>query len=202
MSFKYRPPAARASALDAFGWANIVDRWSRQAVHAVPDRYRHVLKNYPETLAGSPHTAGNLVLMGPQGTGKTTVALAALRPCLEAPPAARLVVRAWSFAELVLQIGSQETEAETEAKHAAVLFLDDLGIQLSDAQSEAVFRILDHRMSRTDRPMIITSDTDWTALMGMLGYRGTSIVSRLRDDAQSVVMSGQDLRAERDHRIV
>lgn len=203
--FEYRPPSGHTSALDAFGWQVVAEQWQRAARHAQPERYQHVYDRYPETLRDNRAGAGNLILVGPQGNGKTTMALAAVRPSLEAPAERRHVVRVWRFADLVMQIGEFETEAEIEAKQAGVLVLDDLAVNLEDmvpAKSEAVLRIVDTRAARLDLPIVATADTDRVPLMKMLGYRGKAIVSRLWEGAHVRVVTGEDLRGAADHRTV
>lgn len=143
----------------------------------------------PETgrLEGPP-----LVLLGPVGTGKTGLAIGALR---------ELYVRGSSvkFGTVPSLLDSIRPGPDSEEPRRAirsltsvdVLLLDDLGAhKATDWSAERLFMIANDRYTQ-ERPSIVTSNCTLEEIEEAIGPR---TISRLMDSATTLHVGGEDLR--------
>lgn len=138
-------------------------------------------------LAGE---AGNLVLKGPVGTGKTWHAWEVLDRAVQAGYPDRIVFS--SAADWRDTIAPPvDRDRLRLMREAGVLALDDLGSgRVNDWELEMLLAVCDERWSNR-RPTIVTSNVK---LKAMLGER---IASRLSDRATVVELDGADRRFRR-----
>ncbi|MEU2180259.1 ATP-binding protein [Streptomyces thermolilacinus] len=182
-------------------WA--LTRWQT----ATPPRYRHADATHPEVqawadrVATDPDTAGNLLLTGTTGTGKTHQAYGALRRIAAAGPHV-YEVRAITAADMygLLRPKGSDRGAEEELRRLArvpLLLLDDLGsAKASEFTEEVTYRLVNERYNAC-RPTIYTSNLPARAASGgpdLTSALGERIVSRLSEDTTVVAMTGHDRR--------
>lgn len=188
-------------------WA--LDRWAA----ATPPRYKEADAMHPTVqawaarVANNPTTAGNLLLTGTTGTGKTHQAYGALRRIAEAGPST-YEIRATTAADMygLLRPKGSERGAEEELRRLArvpLLLLDDLGsAKATEWTEEVTYRLVNERYNAC-RPTIYTSNLPARAVLDEQGRPlgpdltsalGERIVSRLSEDTTVVAMTGTDRR--------
>jgi chromosomal replication initiation ATPase DnaA len=135
-----------------------------------------------------------LVLTGPVGTGKTTAACGVLRAVQERHGLAGAF---WPVVELMDRMRATHNEdatetigdIEAELRRAAVLVLDDLGVERgTDFASERLTKLIDE-CYRAYRPLVVTTNASPAEL-------GARMSSRLREEKVTVVVPlvGRDRR--------
>ncbi len=147
-------------------------------------------------LAAKPwETGGTLAILGPTGTGKTALGVAALREAHEAGVAVAMVnVGEW----VDLMRPSDDPEARLEqdamerrAKRTALLLLDDLGAErATEYVVGRIYAVCNGRYD-ADKPTIVTSNYDHAGLLERYDAR---IVDRLWERSVAVVVAGPNLR--------
>jgi len=185
---------AEAAAAEA-GWAErIPARFRGYRLDTAPNR--GAAAEVAAWLTGAPERTGrSLVLAGPVGTGKTGLAVAALRVL----HANGVAVRFFVVPDLLdlLRPASDPSRpkpgdaAMRLAQHTAVLCLDDLGAEKpSEYTAQQLYRVVNARYE-AGRPTIVTTNRTPADLAATVGER---TVSRLVEDAAWVVVGGPDRR--------
>jgi DNA replication protein DnaC len=136
-------------------------------------------------------TAGNLILVGPTGSGKSWAAWEVLERAVAAGYAGRIVFA--SSAEWRETIAPPpDRDRLRRMAEADVLVLDDLGSgRVGEWEKECLLGVVDERWANA-RPVVITSNL--TSLREAVGER---IASRLADGVTTVTLSGADRRRTR-----
>ena len=136
-------------------------------------------------------TAGNLVIVGGVGVGKTWSIWEALESAVEAGYAGRILVS--TSAHWQDTVGPPVDREQLRAMRAAdVLALDDLGsTRINDWQRECLMSVIDERW-QNGLPTAVT--TNMGKLGGPLGER---LASRILDGAVLVAINGEDRRESR-----
>lgn len=179
-----------------------VARWRT----AAPFRYQDATATHPQITAWADRaaadrrTAGDLLLTGTFGTGKTHQAYGALRRIAESGPD-RFEMIAITAPDMygLLRPGGSDRGAEAELKRLCkvpLLLLDDLGTEkISEWTEEATYRLLNERYNEC-RPVIITSNLPTQSATGedLQDKLGGRIVSRLSQMTTFVEMLGRDRR--------
>lgn len=160
-----------------------------------PPRLREPGDLHPEVAAWGDRlvagTAGNLLLGGPTGSGKTWAAWEALERAVAAGYEGHIVFassKKWrdTIAPPVNRPALDEMAA------AGVLVLDDLGAgRINEWEKECLLGVIDERWA-ANRPVVTTSNAE--SLRVTLGER---IASRLADGATVVILDGEDRRRSR-----
>lgn len=160
-----------------------------------PMRLREPGDLHPEVAAWGDRlvagTAGNLLLAGPTGTGKTWAAWEVLERAAAAGYEGSVVFassKKWrdTIAPPV------DRPALDEMAAAGVLVLDDLGAgRINVWEQECLLGVIDERWAAA-RPIVTTSNV--ASLRETLGER---IASRLGDGADVVILDGEDRRRSR-----
>jgi DNA replication protein DnaC len=134
-------------------------------------------------------TAGNLIIIGPVGTGKSWSAWEVLDRAVTAgyPGQVRyLTVAKWQDA-IAPPVDREELRA---MRTADVLVLDDLGsFRINDWERECLLTVVDERWMN-DLPVIVTSN-----MANAEQELGPRLASRLADRATVVALNGPDRRA-------
>ncbi|MGW6455003.1 ATP-binding protein [Streptomyces sp. NPDC055078] len=181
-------------------WA--LNRWTT----ATPPRYRHAhatrpdIQAWADRVATDPEGAGNLLLTGTTGTGKTHQAYGALRRIATTGPTV-YEITAITAADMYGRLRPKGSDRGTEEElrrlcRVPLLLLDDLGSAKSSEWTEEItYRLINERYNAC-RPSIYTSNLPASApgrpdLATALGER---IVSRLAEDTTVVAMTGTDRR--------
>lgn len=134
----------------------------------------------------------NLVLVGSVGTGKTGLAIGALR---ELHRWGR-TVRYGTVPDILDAMRPNPTQEQSdlgmrEIQRVQVLLMDDLGTEkASEWQAERIYMAINGRYER-ELPTIVTTNRTMPELRDLVGER---TMSRLTDDAVLVAVRGRDLR--------
>ncbi len=177
------------------------EKRDRLTAESIPDRYRWatfesdaLTRRVPsrEAIAGATRGAAGsaLVLLGSAGSGKTSLAAAALRAMARRLDAVGRFVTAFDIAKARQEhrLGEGEAPAIEKALQARVLVLDELGAELG--RNTAVQEVIHERHSR-ERPTIYTTGFSKSELEGRYG---AGIARRIFEDAMrlgAVVRCGQ-----------
>lgn len=133
----------------------------------------------------------NMILMGPTGSGKTSIAYAVAREMFLSGYKTKI----WQTAELLEKIRPSDTQKVVfeSAKTCQLLVLDDLGVEKdSEWTEERIFLILDYRW-QWNLPTIISTNLSEEQFSVRISDR---IYSRIHDGAKVLVIQGKDYRAE------
>lgn len=165
-----------------------------------PARYRHAVATHPAVTDWvtryllDPAVAGDLVLMGGTGSGKTHQAYGALAAIGNSgQPVVRWVAEsAPDLQARMLPSSGVNLESEfNRIANAPLLLLDDLGASKGSDWAEAVtFRLVDRRYNRC-LPTIYTTNIPLEQLKRFLGDR---VNSRLAQTATKVKLNDGDRR--------
>lgn len=146
----------------------------------------------------NPQNAGNLVLRGGVGSGKTTNAFGALRDITLhfARSSRRMTFAKISHTDFNQAMrptpDSTHLDALQEFQEVDLLLFDDLGAgQVTDWTSDTLYRLTDVRWSE-QRPMIVTSNLTAHEMRNAVDER---VLSRLADATQ-VILPPRDYRRE------
>lgn len=154
------------------------------ATHPV-EKAADAVRNWVDACDGS-----NLYLAGPVGTGKTGLAVGALRAAWE-DGASYLRFRGVPDLLDAMRPGAPEPDPLAECVSTGLLVLDDLGVErASDWVRERLYVLVNGRWE-AERPTIVTSNCDLAALAESVGER---TVSRLAESMTVVSLDGDDLR--------
>jgi DNA replication protein DnaC len=136
-----------------------------------------------------------LLLTGPFGTGKTTIAAGAMRLVL-AERDARWVSIPELFRRLASKLGSEEHEWALKlltARHALVL--DDLDkARPTDYGAEQVFLAIDNAVTRGQQLLVTTNLSLGQLAMKWPAPSGEAIASRLAGYCTAIEVAGRDRR--------
>lgn len=144
---------------------------------------------------GLPAGAGrNLYLGGPVGTGKTGLAVGALRVVHESGARRYLFCGVPALLDAMRARGREAAGAEdpmTAAVAASVLVLDDLGAERpTDWVAERLYVLVNARYEK-QLPTVVTTNLAPDELREAVGAR---VVSRLVEDCELVLVGGKDRR--------
>lgn len=135
--------------------------------------------------------AGNLILVGPTGSGKSWAAWEVLERAVAAGYAGRIVFASSADWRETIAPPPDRDRLRRMAE-ADVLVLDDLGsARIGEWEKECLLGVVDERWSH-DRPIVITSN-----LPSLREAMGERIASRLADGAMTITVTGADRRRAR-----
>lgn len=162
---------------------------------ARPVRLRHRGELHPDVTAWGQRlldgTAGNLILVGPTGSGKSWAAWEVLERAVAAGYAGRIMFASSADWRETIAPPPDRDRLRRMAE-ADILAVDDLGSgRIGEWEKECLLGVVDERWANA-RPIVITSNL--TSLREPLGER---IASRLADGAASVALVGTDWRRTR-----
>lgn len=168
----------------------------------IPKRYRNAQHPYAAKMADMAKEGQGFYIHGPNGTYKTTLAMAAGLLLL----GHGVDVYALPTYELMDAMRSRKDEDRAvydRATTCGVLILDDLGKEASNTQyaCERLFAIVDKR-DRDMLPTIFTSNYKLSEIAKKIteGDVGVAIASRLASSCKKVALEGEDRRIDGHHR--
>lgn len=167
--------------------SKVPPRWSQWNMDRLPKQFRMAAN---EWIAEGFNDARNLILLGPTGSGKTSIAYAIGREIYILGHK----VKIWQAAELFDEMRTQEKAQIVleSVKNAELLILDDLGSERkTEWVEERLFLIIDYRW-QWQLPIIVTTNLTNEEFSTKLSER---ISSRLRDNAMHITVTGKDYRA-------
>jgi DNA replication protein DnaC len=177
-------------------------RWTT----ATPRRYQRAIADDPAVVAWAAHAtadlddAGDLLLTGPVGTGKTYQAYGALRLIAESGPR-RYELITTTAPDLYgrLRPGGSDRGTEDELRRLCrvpLLLIDDLGAaKYSEWVEEVTFRLFNERYNE-GRPTVFTTNLPPRNPTGadLADRLGDRVVSRLTETTTIVPIIGSDRR--------
>ena len=150
-----------------------------------------------------PNCPRGLLISGPVGTGKSRLAAAITNSLID-----RLyTVICRDITDIVSLIKStygKKTDLEERelvnmlTDDVDLLVIDDLGKEQSTENTLVLLYQIVNRLYCDQKPVVITTNYTGQALVGKLGERGSSIVSRLTEMCDAVAISGKDWRLTND----
>lgn len=162
----------------------------------IPPRYRKAEHPFAKKMANMAREGQSFYIHGPNGTGKTTLAMAA------GIFLAHMGVSICTLAtyDLMDAMRSRKDEDRALFERAAscdVLILDDLGKEASNTAyaCERLFAIVDKR-DKAEKPTIVTTNYLLSEIAKKIteGAVGVAIASRLRGSCKLVPLEGEDWR--------
>ncbi len=144
---------------------------------------------------------GSLLIHGPYGTGKTSLAVSCLRARVEQDETDALFLTAPGLLDRIRRTyeprksrdSSEATEADVldAVLHASLLVIDDLGAERpTDWVQEKLFTVINHRHDQM-LPTVFTSNLDPEGLAKHLGER---IAWRIVEMSEVIKLDGPNLR--------
>lgn len=168
--------------------SKIPPRWSGWSMDKLPKGFRVAANQW--LTDGFPNSA-NLILSGPTGSGKTSMAYAIGKEIYLLGNK----VKIWQSAELFDEMRGtdQSREVLESVKNADVLILDDLGSERkTDWVEERLFLIIDYRW-QWKLPVIVTTNLTAEQMPDKISER---VISRLMDSSTFLVVDGKDYRTD------
>lgn len=168
------------------------DRRVAEVDKAIPERFRGVGLHEDAAAWAQMHLsgmAGNLVIVGPTGVGKTAACWGVLRAIVDG--GSRATWRFWNAADLAAALRSTDVAEETvrSCRATGLLVVDDLAVSgITDWQTVQLTRIFDDRWQHC-RPTIVTSN-----IPNLREALDDRIASRLQDGATILTIRGSDRR--------
>jgi len=174
-----------------------------------PARYRHAvaddrrIADWVDAVTADPAAAGDLLLLGPVGTGKTYQAFGAIRGVATTPRRSLAGVwltpgwRAGTHADIAASMrpghGVDGERVMGDYRSAPLLLIDDLAMAKdSEWFEEITYRLISARYN-DQRPTIFTTNLRGSEIRDALGDR---IASRLAQSCQTVSLTGPDRRRQ------
>lgn len=170
----------------------------RIAVEAsgIAPRYREAEHPWAQKMADEAAEGQGFYITGPNGTGKTTLAMAAGLRLIEAGRKV-FAVSTYDLMDAMRSRKAEEREVFDRAASCGVLILDDLGKEASNTAyaCERLFAIIDKR-DKAMLPTIITSNYRLSEIAKNIteGAVGVAIASRLAASCKQVALEGEDWR--------
>lgn len=162
----------------------------------IPLRYRGAEHPWARKMAVYAKAGQSFYLHGPNGTRKTTLAMAAAR-CLLSLGADVFVVSTYDLMDAMRSRKDEDRSLFDRAASCGVLILDDLGKEASNTpySCERLFAIIDTRYKNM-LPLIATSNYKLSDLACEIttGDVGVAIASRLAEVCKQLAIEGDDMR--------
>lgn len=162
----------------------------------IPKRYERANHERADEVAKRVEQGGSWYIFGPQGTGKTTLAMAAARKLIWRGRRV-FVISSYDLMDAMRSVNKEDRDLIKRAKSRAVLVIDDLGKEASNTPHacERLFAIIDTR-DKAMLPTIVTSNYKLSELAQKIteGDAGKSIASRLYASCAQLELAGKDWR--------
>lgn len=181
MAIEERKRAERVAALNRAG---------------IPKRYHDAEHPYADKMARMAKDGQGFYIFGPNGTYKTTLAMAAGRILLDAG-ADVFAITTYDLMDAMRSRKDEDRELFERAATCEVLILDDIGKEATNTAyaCERLFAIIDKR-DKEMLPTIATSNFKLSEIARKIteGAIGVAIASRLASSCKEVPLEGKDRR--------
>lgn len=168
----------------------------RFARAGIPMRYRDAEHPWARKMAVYAKAGQSFYLHGPNGTRKTTLAMAAAGYLIPLGVDA-FVISTYDLMDSMRSRKADDRSLFERAASCGVLILDDLGKEASNTpySCERLFAIIDTRYKNM-LPLIVTSNYRLSEIADEIteGDVGVAIASRLAEVCKQVEMAGEDVR--------
>jgi DNA replication protein DnaC len=168
---------------------------SRAARAGIPERYLSANHGDADAMAASVLSGTGFYIDGPQGTGKTYLAMSIAAECIR-KGASTTVTTSTALLEAMRTRGREDRDLTSKLAGCKVLVIDDLGKESpSPYACERLFEIVNDRYNAC-KPIIVTSNYSRGEIARKLseGDVGRSIASRLSQMTMRVHIDGADRR--------
>ena len=183
-------------------WADIPGQFANSALREFKKRKGteaafQTVKNWVLNMEENLKTGKGLILSGPTGCGKTHLAVAAARACIQNGHTAVF----WSVAdnlERMMPGHGEEWEYAVlmeKANRAQVLILDDLGVEKTSEWTQKQLTVIIDRRYREKKPIIATTNCKADEMREHLGDRA---FSRLIGMTSTEILTACDYRRNYD----
>lgn len=164
----------------------------------IPERYLGAQHDMAASMADSVAAGKGFYIDGPQGTGKTHLAYAVARICVDRNIKTKCV-SSTALMEAYRFRRKEDADLTSRLMACKLLVIDDLGKESPTQYAcERLFEVIDSRYNSM-RPVIVTSNYARGEIARKLteGDVGKSIASRLNEMTQRIHIDGEDRRLNR-----
>lgn len=162
----------------------------------VPPKYREASHPYAQKMADMAKQGQWFYIYGPNGTGKTTLAMAAAIRLTDLVKSV-FAIPSYQLMDAMRSRKDEDRAIFERAESCDVLIVDDFGKEASNTAyaSERLFAIIDSR-DKADKATIITSNYLLSEIAKKIteGAVGVAIASRLAGNCKQVPLEGEDRR--------
>lgn len=154
-----------------------------------------VVKKYADNLNSNVNSGKGLILRGPAGTGKTSIAISLLKQAIDLGKGCMMISMP-SLLDTMLTLSKGPTDVyiayEQKIRNVPLLLLDDFGAEYKKSEWVAakVDDIIIDRYNRM-KPIILTTNYsgEWTK-----GHYSQRIYDRLRGEYEEAIFNGESHR--------
>lgn len=163
----------------------------QRRIPAIVKEQYTVVKQYSENLRDNIHNGIGLILCGPVGVMKTSLAVAVLQEALRQDLGGLFVTMASMLDNIFSFKGEDRLEYEYKLRNAGILVLDDLGAEHHEGWVKTkIDAIVSERYNRM-KPIIVTTNLLPDELKNTYAER---VIDRLRSTAKMIAFRGASLR--------